>query len=128
YSDGIDKSKLGMRQARVETYAGIVFANWDETAPPLSEFLGEYTWYLDTIFKRSKAGLECVGAPQRVVMRANWKAPSEQFNGADGYHVATLHRQMIEGMVGDDEVAVAAGVSRIMFGSMDIGSPLGHGL
>ena len=60
---------------------------------------------MDTIFKRSKDGIECVGAPQRFIIRANWKAPSEQFNGADGYHVATLHGQLWEGMVAPGDAA-----------------------
>ena len=64
-------------------------------APPLSEFLGGYAWYLDTIFKRSKRGLRMLGAPQRFVVKANWKAAAEQFSGADGYHLMTLHRSLI---------------------------------
>jgi phenylpropionate dioxygenase-like ring-hydroxylating dioxygenase large terminal subunit len=128
YGRDLDKGSLGLRRARVETYAGIVFANWDRAAPPLDEFLGGYTWYLDTIFKRTRSGLECVGAPQRSIIQANWKAPSEQFCGADGYHAATLHRSLMERMVPDADPRVLQELIRsVMFG-VDIGSRLGHGL
>lgn len=129
YGTDLDKLGLGLRRARVELYAGIVFANWDESAPALDEFLGGYTWYLDTIYKRTNGGLECVGAPQRSVIRANWKAPSEQFCGADGYHVATLHKSLVERVVGPDAppAVLQEAIRATMFG-IDIGSRLGHGL
>jgi hypothetical protein len=84
---------------------------------------------LDTIFNRTKSGLECVGAPQRSVIQSNWKAPSEQFNGADGYHVATLHRTLTERIVGEDATPaqIQEATRQVMFG-IDIGSRLGHGL
>ena len=129
YGGKLDKPNLGLRKARVSTYAGIIWANWDDGAPPLEDFLGGYTWYLDTIFNRSLNGLECVGAPQRSIIQANWKAPSEQFNGADGYHVATLHRTLIERIAPPDAPAsmIQEMVRGVMFG-IDIGSRLGHGL
>jgi phenylpropionate dioxygenase-like ring-hydroxylating dioxygenase large terminal subunit len=36
YYDALDKSSLGLIEARVETYAGIVFATWDKDAPSLA--------------------------------------------------------------------------------------------
>jgi phenylpropionate dioxygenase-like ring-hydroxylating dioxygenase large terminal subunit len=126
YGTDLDKPNLGLRQARVSLYAGIVFANWDPTAPPLEDFLGDYSFYLDTIFKKSKNGLECVGAPQRFEIQANWKTASEQFCGADGYHVATLHKSMAEGFLpggGNDEITAL--LRSIMYG-VDCGSPQGH--
>jgi nitrite reductase/ring-hydroxylating ferredoxin subunit len=129
YGKDLDKPNLGLRQARVGVYAGIIFANWDATAPPLDEYLGDYAWYLDTIFKRTTGGLECVGAPQRFTIQANWKTASEQFCGADGYHAATLHRSLIEANLppGADPAMVQEISRALMFG-VDIGSRLGHGL
>jgi phenylpropionate dioxygenase-like ring-hydroxylating dioxygenase large terminal subunit len=129
YGTELDKPNLGLRKARVSTYAGIIYANWDGSAPPLEDFLGGYTWYLDTIFNRTKSGLECVGAPQRSRIQSNWKAPSEQFNGADGYHVATLHKSLTERLVGDDATpAQLQEATRLVMFGIDIGSRLGHGL
>ena len=128
YGESLDKSGLGLRQARVGLYAGIIWACWDAAAPPLEDFLGGYTWYLDTIFNRSLSGLECVGAPQRSIIQANWKAPSEQFNGADGYHVATLHRSLVERRAPDATAAEQQEILRALLFGVDIGSRLGHGV
>jgi nitrite reductase/ring-hydroxylating ferredoxin subunit len=127
YGTDLHKPSLGLRQARVELYAGIIYANWDQQAAPLSEFLGEFSWYLDTIFKRTDNGLECVGAPQRFRVQANWKTASEQFCGADGYHAATLHRANYELRNWGDDEAIQKGIALTMF-AIDIGSKEGHGL
>jgi phenylpropionate dioxygenase-like ring-hydroxylating dioxygenase large terminal subunit len=128
YGTDLDKPNLGLRRASVSTYAGIIFANWDASAPPLDGFLGGYTWYLDTIFNRTKNGLECVGAPQRSVIQSNWKAPSEQFNGADGYHAATLHKSLMERFVPNGDAGLVQELTRETMFGIDIGSRLGHGL
>jgi nitrite reductase/ring-hydroxylating ferredoxin subunit len=127
YGSDLDKPALGLRTARVELYAGIIFANWSRETPPLSDFLGEFSWYLDTIFKRTDLGMECIGAPQRFEVSANWKTASEQFCGADGYHAATLHRANYELRMPGDDAAIQKGIGVTMFG-IDIGSKQGHGL
>jgi hypothetical protein len=127
YGDTWDKSEFGLRPARVGIYAGIVFANWDHHAPPLDEFLGDYAFYLDTIFKRTKGGLEMLGAPQRITIRSNWKAASEQFNGADGYHAFTLHRSLMDFAAGVNGLEVLD-MARKQMDGVDIGTRLGHGL
>jgi nitrite reductase/ring-hydroxylating ferredoxin subunit len=86
-----DKSQLGLRQARVTLYAGLVFATWNIDGPSLEEFLGDIKFYLDTIFDRSDDGIEVVGPPQRFVINANWKVACEQF-ACDGYHALSLHQ------------------------------------
>jgi hypothetical protein len=90
YDTGLDKANLGLRRARVETYAGVIFANWDAEAPDLSDFLGDYKFYLDLLFNRTDLGMEVIGRPQRFLVRANWKTASNQSN-ADNYHGFTLH-------------------------------------
>lgn len=93
YPDGCDVSRMGLRKARVGVYAGMIFANWDESAPSLDEFLGDFKWYLNTMFNRSRAGMEVLGPPQRFVIHANWKTAAEQFGG-DGLHAGQLHRTL----------------------------------
>src|SRR5699024_9870866 len=89
------KDELGLSKARVELYAGFVFATWDEDAPSLDEYLGEIKFYQDLMFDRTESGLEVLGPPQRFVIPANWKCPGEQHAG-DGYHAMTLHRSINE--------------------------------
>jgi nitrite reductase/ring-hydroxylating ferredoxin subunit len=128
YGADLDKANLGLRKARVSLYAGIVYACWDPKSPPLEDFLGEYTFYLDTIFKRTNNGMESLGAPQRSLIQANWKAPSEQFCGADGYHVATLHKTLVERLVPSGDPVMLQEITRAVMFGVDIGSRLGHGL
>jgi nitrite reductase/ring-hydroxylating ferredoxin subunit len=91
YGDGMETSRVGLRRARVGVRAGIVFVNWDESAPSLDEYLEDFGYYFDLIFDRTRRGLEVLGPPQRFVIHANWKAAAEQFAG-DGYHAGQLHR------------------------------------
>jgi phenylpropionate dioxygenase-like ring-hydroxylating dioxygenase large terminal subunit len=109
----LPKEELGLRKARVETYAGMIFANWDHSAESLEEFLGDIKFYTDLMFDRSEAGLEVLGPPQRFVIRANWKCAGEQHSG-DGYHNLTLHYslQELEMMAGgEDKPTAMAGVN-----------------
>jgi hypothetical protein len=124
YGDDFDKTPYGLTTARVDTYVGIIFATFDSMAPPLSEFLGDYTFYLDLMFGRSKCGLEVVGPPQRWVIPANWKTAAEQFS-SDGYHALTLHRSMVDvGLFGGPDPDYR---SQGLFG-IDVSMPQGHAL
>lgn len=79
YYGELDKSRLGLRQARVDTYHGLVFATWDETAPSLRDYLGDIAWYLDVALDRGAGGTVVAGPPQRFVVAANWKTGAENF-------------------------------------------------
>jgi phenylpropionate dioxygenase-like ring-hydroxylating dioxygenase large terminal subunit len=88
YYDALDKPSLGLVQARVETYAGIVFATWAEDAPSLEAFLGDARWYLDTVFNRLDSGMQALG-PMKWLEPVNWKTMVD--NCSDNYHVPTTH-------------------------------------
>jgi len=110
YFDCLDKPALALRKARVETLGGVIFGNFDEDAPTLREFFGDFTWYLECILCRTDDGLEVVGPPQRAIMNSNWKGPAEQ-GSVDGYHTLGLHRSMFEiGMFGSLENSETAGM------------------
>ena len=40
----------------------MIFATFDDDAPPLLDYLGETAWYLDTLFGRREGGVEVTGA------------------------------------------------------------------
>lgn len=84
----LDKKEWSPRQARVETYKGLIFANWDETAPDLEAYLGDAKFYMDIMLDRCEAGTEAVTGIQKWVIPCNWKMAAEQF-GSDAYHVGT---------------------------------------
>ena len=88
YGDDLDKSELGLLEARTAAYDGLIFATWDRHAAPLDEYLGDMRWYLDLLFKRGRMAV--VGHPQRRMSSTNWKLPAENF-ATDAYHTAHSH-------------------------------------
>jgi phenylpropionate dioxygenase-like ring-hydroxylating dioxygenase large terminal subunit len=88
YYGALDKSAHGLIAARVETYAGIVFATWDQEASSLEAYLGDARWYLDTVFNRRDGGMQALG-PMKWLEPVNWKTLVD--NCSDNYHVPTSH-------------------------------------
>ncbi len=72
YYDALDRPSLGLIAARVETYAGIVFASWAKDAPSLDAYLGDARWYLDTVFNRRDGGMQALG-PMKWLEPVNCK-------------------------------------------------------
>jgi phenylpropionate dioxygenase-like ring-hydroxylating dioxygenase large terminal subunit len=88
YYNAIDKQKMGLIEAKVDVYAGIIFACWDKEAPSLEAYLGDARWYLDTVFNRRDGGMIAYG-PQKWIEPCNWKTPVD--NCSDNYHVPISH-------------------------------------
>jgi phenylpropionate dioxygenase-like ring-hydroxylating dioxygenase large terminal subunit len=88
YYNNLDKESLRLVEAKVDTYAGIVFATWDQDAPTLEAYLGDARWYLDTVFNRRSCGMVALG-PQKWMEPVNWKTPVD--NCSDNYHVPVTH-------------------------------------
>ncbi len=93
YGDTLDRDALGLVPARTETYAGLIFATWDQRAPSLDKYLGPMRWYLDLLAGRAE--MEVVGPPQRHEMDANWKLPAENA-ASDAYHTFSTHASISE--------------------------------
>jgi len=93
-----DKSRYGLRRARVEVRAGIVFATFDTTGLTLDDWLGDAGWYIDHASHPDRIPL---GPPMRFYVRGNWKTFMDQGAG-DNYHPLSLHRGLQEiGMIAD---------------------------
>ncbi len=91
YYGDLDRDRWGLVSvANLASYKGLFFATFDPAAPPLLDYLGEATWYLDAFFDRREGGIEVVGGVHRWVVPCNWKFPAENFAG-DGYHVSWTH-------------------------------------
>lgn len=94
--NGIDKSALSLYEpAQVDSFMGLVFANWDPEAVALTEYLGPMAWYLHGILGKFDDGLEVVGTPVRNIVKANWKTEGENISG-DGYHTMVTHATAVE--------------------------------
>ena len=91
YYDELDTQKWGLVPvAQLDSYKGLVLATFDPSAPPLLDYLGEMTWYLDAFFDRREGGVEVIGGVFKSVVPCNWKFPAENFGG-DSYHVGWTH-------------------------------------
>ena len=88
YYGDLPVEELSLIEAKVETYAGIVFATWDHEAPSLAAYLGDARWYLDTVFNRRDGGTVAVG-PMKWLEPCNWKTPVD--NCSDNYHTVVTH-------------------------------------
>ncbi len=88
YYGDLDRSELGLAEARVDVYAGLIFACWDPEAPTLEDYLGDARWYLDTMFNRYDNGMIAYG-PEKWIAPVNWKTPID--NTSDNYHTSVTH-------------------------------------
>lgn len=75
-----------LKQLRVSSYRGLVFATFSETVEPLEDYLGaEMRPWLDRIFHKPIVYLGCT----RQYSKSNWKLYLE--NVKDPYHASLLH-------------------------------------
>ena len=75
YFNEIDKSKWGLLEvAQIDNYRGLWFATFDSSAPPLLEYLGEMTWYMDSWLDHVPGGIEILPGCIKWVMKFfSWK-------------------------------------------------------
>lgn len=85
----IDRDKLCLPEARVETLGGFVFINMDENAPSLAEYLGPEAMSHITRWKMQD---RYIVAHVSKVIPANWKLTMEAF--MEAYHVLETHPQV----------------------------------
>lgn len=88
YYNALDAKDLGLIEARVDVYAGLIFACWDRKAPSLEDYLGDARYYLDNMFNRYDNGMVAYG-PEKWISPVNWKTPID--NTSDHYHTPTTH-------------------------------------
>jgi anthranilate 1,2-dioxygenase large subunit len=76
----------GLQRLHVESYRGLTFATFSDSAPSLADYLGpEMCERLDRVFHKPIVYLGCT----RQYGRANWKLYNE--NVRDPYHASLLH-------------------------------------
>jgi phenylpropionate dioxygenase-like ring-hydroxylating dioxygenase large terminal subunit len=93
----VDRSKLGLRRATVDTYRGFIFATFAENPIPLLDHLGHARQALDRASDLSPEGEIEIGRTWvKHLFQANWKMLSE--NEADGYHVNFVHDSFAKGI------------------------------
>ncbi len=81
-----DPKQHNLRQLRVESYRGLVFATFSDTVGSLAEYIGpEMRPWVDRIFHKPVVYLGCT----RQYADSNWKLYFE--NVKDPYHASLLH-------------------------------------
>jgi ethylbenzene dioxygenase alpha subunit len=99
-ASGFDKSKHGLHPvAQVDSYKGLIFGTLDPTAPGLTEYLGDFAWYLDVLLDMDGEGTEFIGGCTRSTMKCNWKFGAENFVG-DILHAGWTHDSGAKAMLG----------------------------
>jgi phenylpropionate dioxygenase-like ring-hydroxylating dioxygenase large terminal subunit len=88
YHDDIDRTRLGLVPARVESYLGFHFATMAEDAPSLSEFLGD-VGRTGLGMVNAFGDIEVVDGIQKNIVDCNWKIAVD--NLFDWYHVMYSH-------------------------------------
>jgi phenylpropionate dioxygenase-like ring-hydroxylating dioxygenase large terminal subunit len=91
YRGEFDKTTLGLkRPAGFESYRDFWFLSLNAEAPPLRDYLGRATEYIDLVLDQSLSGrMEIVAGAQEYDVAANWKLMVE--NSVDDYHLPTTH-------------------------------------
>lgn len=92
--EGFAKNQTLLPAAKLASYNGLIFINLDPHAESLTDFLGDFRFYLDYYTKQSAHGLQVRG-PQRWRIKANWKIGAENFSG-DMYHTPHTHASIVE--------------------------------
>jgi len=88
YHDDLDRSRLGLHRARIESYLGFYFATLAPDAPSLSDYLGE-TGRTGIGMICANGEIEVVEGVQKNIIDCNWKIAVD--NLFDWYHVPYSH-------------------------------------
>lgn len=78
-----------VKVARFESYKGFLFGSLNPDVLFLEEYLGTAKIIIDHIVDQSPDGLEVLNGTSSYIYNGNWKLQME--NGADGYHVSSVH-------------------------------------
>lgn len=109
---------------QLDVYKGLIFGTFDAGAPPLLEYLGDMTFYLDMVFDRREGGAELIGPPVKWVFECNWKIPNENFVG-DMYHGNPTHVAGMYGLVKGRELDIDPAL--VVSDGVEISPGNGHG-
>lgn len=90
YEDVVEKKDLPLQRLRVGTYAGMIFASFDQDIEPLEDFLGGARLWIDRFMKQGAGYPIKVQGEHRFRFNGNWKIQLE--NTTDWYHFPIVHR------------------------------------
>ena len=95
YPATLDYSTLGLKQIRVESYRGFIFASINPDVVSLDAYLGDAKIFINMVVDSSPHGeMEVLQGTGIYTYKGNWKLSTE--NGIDGYHGLPVHGSYIE--------------------------------
>jgi len=97
----LDKSQLGLIRLRVESYAGMVFATFNNDVEPLVDYLGPAKKWMDLFMKQGAGYGVKAGGAHTFRFKGNWKIQLE--NTTDAYHFPIVHRSFLTSLDGATE-------------------------
>ena len=103
YAADLRKEEWGLLQARVETFHGSIWANWDQSAPGFRYDLGSAAVYLEAALSDAEGdpdGTEVAGAILKWRVGMNWKVPMPDNDMTHGW---ITHRSMRGAGMGQGE-------------------------
>jgi benzoate/toluate 1,2-dioxygenase alpha subunit len=109
---------------RFESYRGFLFGSLNADVLPLEEHLGEARKIIDLIVDQSPQGLEVLRGNSSYIYDGNWKLQTE--NGADGYHVSSVHWNYAA-TTNQRKAAAAEAAAKDDIRAMDAGGWAKHG-
>lgn len=101
YGDDFSKEQHGLLRLRTESYAGMIFATFNEDAEPLVDFLGPVTKWIDLFMKQGGGFPVKVLGEHQFTVPMNWKVQLE--NTTDAYHFPVVHKSFMQSLDGATE-------------------------
>ena len=98
YKD-FEKADYSLVTLRTESYRGLIFATFNEDAPPLEEFLGRARPWIDLFLKQGGGYPVKVLGEHKFTFPGNWKIQLE--NTTDAYHFPIVHKSFLTSLDGD---------------------------
>lgn len=98
YKD-FDKADYSLVTLRTESYRGLIFATFNDNAPPLEEFLGRAKPWIDLFLKQGGGYPVKVLGEHKFTFPGNWKIQLE--NTTDAYHFPIVHKSFLTSLDGD---------------------------
>jgi phenylpropionate dioxygenase-like ring-hydroxylating dioxygenase large terminal subunit len=99
YAGSIDKSQFPLKSLRVEIYAGLIFASFNQDVEPLVDFLAGAKKWIDLFMKQSAGYPMTTIGEHKFRFPGNWKIQLE--NTTDAYHFPLVHKSFLT--AADDE-------------------------
>lgn len=93
YEGVIEKNQMPLQRLRVESYAGMIFASFNQDVEPLEDFLGDAKVFMDHFMKQGAGFPIKTQGEHKFRFDGNWKIQME--NTTDGYHFPIVHRSFM---------------------------------